>query len=43
MSDLKCKRGIVVYPGKETYTIKEGIRAIPIGKLGMGTINKLIA
>jgi len=33
MEDLKCKEGIVVYPGDEQYSIRKNVRAVPISKL----------
>lgn len=33
MDDLKCKRGVVVYPGKESYPISENVKAVPLNQL----------
>lgn len=31
--DLSCKRGFVVYPGKERYPIKKNVLALPVTDL----------
>lgn len=33
MQDLHCNNGIVVYPGEETYTIKNNVKIVPLVKL----------
>ncbi|MFA4837913.1 MAG: ATP-binding protein [Candidatus Neomarinimicrobiota bacterium] len=33
-ADLECKRGFVVYPGKETYPVSEQVIALPVEEIG---------
>jgi uncharacterized protein len=33
MNDLNCNKGIIIYPGNDTYSIKNGIKVMPISKL----------
>lgn len=33
MDDLKCKEGIVIYPGNDEYSIRKNVKVVPVSKL----------
>lgn len=33
MEDLKCEKGIVIYPGEEIFQVRKNVKAIPITKI----------
>lgn len=33
MNDLNCREGIVIYPGEDTYSIRNNVKVIPLMKL----------